>query len=260
VRGVDVWLNTPRKPWEACGTSGMKVLVNGGLNVSELDGWWAEGYGAGVGWAIGDGELTAEPAQDHADAGRLYAVLEQDVVPEFYTRDARGIPVAWTARMRASMSSLTWRFSSNRMLRDYLERLYLPMIPLLRERTTDGALACRELQRWHSALERAWHTVHFGNVSARNDAGQQRVTAQVYLGDVDPNSVRVELYADPRRPDEQTVVPMSRGNPIPGAVNAANYEASVPSDRPVADYTPRIVPFHRLARIPAESPLVCWQR
>jgi len=239
----------------------MKVLVNGGLNLSELDGWWAEGYRAGVGWAIGDGELTPEPAQDEADAAKLYAVLERDVVPEFYTRDARGIPVAWVARMRASMSSLTWRFSSNRMLRDYLERLYLPMIPLLRERTQDGALRGRELQRWHSALERAWHTVHFGNVSTRDDAGHRIVTAQVYLGDVDPDSVRVELYADPRSADEQAVaLPMSRGTPIPGAVNGAMYEASVPSDRPVTDYTPRIVPFHRLARVPAESPLICWQR
>jgi starch phosphorylase len=258
VQGVDVWINTPRRPWEACGTSGMKVLVNGGLNLSELDGWWAEAYRAGVGWAIGDGPV---PMSDDEESALLFGMLEREVVPEFYARDARGIPVAWVARIRASMRSLTWRFSSNRMLRDYLEGLYLPMLPLLHERTRDGGLRARELHRWQSSLERAWHTAHFGNVSTRDGAGQRHFTVQVYLGDLDPESVHVELYADPAGPDEPTVhVPMSRSGPIAGAVNAAIYEAVVPSDRPVTDFTPRIVPFHPLAGVPAESSLICWQR
>ncbi len=115
VQGVDVWINTPRRPWEASGTSGMKVLVNGGLNLSELDGWWAEAYGPDVGWAVGDGrDHGDDPARDAAEAEELYDVLERAVVPEFYTRDATGIPTAWVARMRESMARLTPRFSADR--------------------------------------------------------------------------------------------------------------------------------------------------
>ena len=120
VQGVDLWLNTPRRPWEACGTSGMKVLVNGGLNLSELDGWWAEAYTPEVGWALGDGrEHDNDTAWDAVEAGQLYDLLEQQVVPEFYRRDENGIPTAWVARMRESMARLTPRFSANRAVREY---------------------------------------------------------------------------------------------------------------------------------------------
>jgi starch phosphorylase len=106
VQGVDVWLNTPKRPWEACGTSGMKVLVNGGVNVSELDGWWAEAYTPEVGWALGDGqEHGDDPAWDAAEATALYDLLEAEVIPEFYDRDAQGIPIAWMARMRSRYSA-----------------------------------------------------------------------------------------------------------------------------------------------------------
>ena len=122
VEGVDVWINTPRRPWEACGTSGMKVLVNGGLNLSVLDGWWAESYSHNVGWAIGDGqEHGDDPAWDRADAEALYAVLENEVIPEFYKRDEQGIPRSWVARIRESMAVLTPAFSANRAVRQYTE-------------------------------------------------------------------------------------------------------------------------------------------
>jgi starch phosphorylase len=115
VQGIDVWVNTPRRPWEACGTSGMKVLVNGGLNLSEIDGWWAEAYHPDVGWALGDGqEHGDDPAWDAAEADALYERLEQEVIPEFYTRNDQGIPIAWVARMRESMARLTPRFSASR--------------------------------------------------------------------------------------------------------------------------------------------------
>ncbi len=126
VQGVDVWINTPRRPWEASGTSGMKVLVNGGLNLSELDGWWVGAYTPEVGWALGDGqEHREDPAWDAAEAEALYTLLERAVVPEFYTRDAHGIPTAWVARMRESMARLTPRFSAERTVREYAERYYL---------------------------------------------------------------------------------------------------------------------------------------
>ncbi len=125
MQGVDVWLNTPRRPWEASGTSGMKVLVNGGINLSELDGWWAEAYSPDVGWALGDGqEHGDDPAWDVIEAEALYDLLEHEVIPEFYTRDEQGIPTAWVARMRESMARLTPRFSSSRAVREYTCLLY----------------------------------------------------------------------------------------------------------------------------------------
>ena len=135
VQGVDVWLNTPRRPWEASGTSGMKVLVNGGINLSELDGWWAEAYTPEVGWALGDGqEHGDDPAWDAAEAEALYDLLEREVIPEFYARDDKGIPTSWVARMRESMARLTPRFSANRTVREYTEQRYIPAAAAYRER------------------------------------------------------------------------------------------------------------------------------
>ncbi|MES4785971.1 MAG: DUF3417 domain-containing protein, partial [Nitrospiraceae bacterium] len=145
VQGVDVWLNTPRRPWEACGTSGMKVLGNGGLNLSELDGWWAEAYSPEVGWALGDSQEHPEPEWDGIEAGQLYDLLEHQIIPEFYQRDRRGIPTRWVARIRASMAHLTARFSSNRMLREYVETIYLPAAEKVRRRLADGGRLAGEL-------------------------------------------------------------------------------------------------------------------
>src|SRR5665213_602236 len=138
VRGVDVWVNTPRRPWEACGTSGMKVLVNGGINLSELDGWWAEAYTPDVGWALGDGqEHGDDPGWDAVEAGTLYDLLEREVIPEFYTRGDNGIPAAWVRRMRESMARLTPRFSNNRTVREYTEQHYRPAAAAYRQRAAD---------------------------------------------------------------------------------------------------------------------------
>ena len=115
VGGVDVWINTPRRPWEACGTSGMKVLANGGLNLSELDGWWAEAYSPQVGWALGDGrEHGDDPGWDAAEAGTLYNILENEVIPTFYARNKAGLPRDWLVKVRASMTTLTARFPPSR--------------------------------------------------------------------------------------------------------------------------------------------------
>jgi glycogen phosphorylase len=127
VQGCDVWLNTPRRPLEASGTSGEKAPVNGGINLSVLDGWWAEGYRGDNGWAIGEHVTDLSPDnQDREDAASLFRLLEEEVVPMFYDQDSDGVPHRWVERMKASIESVVPRFSANRMLRDYVEKFYLP--------------------------------------------------------------------------------------------------------------------------------------
>jgi glycogen phosphorylase len=127
TRGVDVWLNTPRRPLEASGTSGQKAAMNGVLNLSVLDGWWPEGFDGRNGWAIGElREYDDEERADAADADALYALLEREVVPTYYERDEHGVPVAWMRRSAAAIATVTPRFNAQRMVRDYVERYYQP--------------------------------------------------------------------------------------------------------------------------------------
>ena len=149
VGGVDVWINNPRRPWEACGTSGMKVLVNGGLNLSELDGWWVEAYQPQVGWALGDGqEHGDDPNWDAAEAAALYSILENEVIPTFYTRNADGFPTGWLAKMRESMATLTSRFSANRAIRQYTNEYYLPRAAAYEARRQNQSALGIRLTNW----------------------------------------------------------------------------------------------------------------
>jgi starch phosphorylase len=259
VRGVDVWINTPRRPWEACGTSGMKVLVNGGLNVSELDGWWAEAYSPDVGWAIGDGATHEEPAWDAVEADQLYRVLEDDIISEFYARDEDGLPSRWLARVRSSMSTLAPRFSANRMVREYIETLYAPATDRLRERARDGGRLARELAGWTDTIDRAWSGVAFGALDVRAERDGYHFSVPVELGSLDPCMVRVELYADPSATGAATRVPMKPVGSV-GHSGVMVYELSIVTTRPSSHFTPRVVPFHPQACVPAEAAQICWER
>ncbi len=261
VQGVDVWLNTPRRPWEASGTSGMKVLVNGGLNLSELDGWWAEAYTPEVGWALGDGKEHGEdPAWDAVEADALYALLEQEVIPEFYARDASGIPRAWVARMRSSMARLTPRFSANRTVREYTEHYYLPAAAAYRERAADKGASGVQMASWEHAIEHEWAKLRFGEITVAAEEGQHRVEVQVYLDDLSPEAVRVELYADGMNGGDAVRQEMTRDRPLAGTVNGYLYSAQVSATRPAADYTPRVIPHHQGVAVPLEAPRILWQR
>jgi starch phosphorylase len=255
TQGVDVWLNTPRRPWEACGTSGMKVLVNGGLNLSELDGWWAEAYDPEVGWALGG----ADAPSDERDATDLYDLLERHVLPEFYERDAAGMPRRWLQRVRASLSRLTPAFSSSRMLADYVGRIYRPGLDAHRGRDTPGLAAAKELARWQQHLAEHWGSIRFGTPEIHADGEGFDYRVPVDLGGLSPAEVRVELYAAPEGETPATPSPIVELRPSPRD-GAMVFSARVTTHRPADHFTARVLPQHALAFVPAELPLIAWQR
>ena len=260
VQGVDLWINTPRRPWEACGTSGMKVLVNGGINLSELDGWWAEAYTPEVGWAIGDGrEHGDDPAWDAAEAEELYRVLEREVIPEFYTRDPNGIPSAWVMRMRKSMGRLTPRFSVSRTVREYTEKYYIPAAAAYRKRVSAKGAMGAQMVDWQHGLERNWHNLRFGEVKVVSGEGRHGFEVRVYVGGLDPDMIQVELYAEGINGHEPVRQEMTRGRQLVGA-NGYIYSAQVPSTRPVSEYTARVIPRFSGVVIPLEAAQILWQR
>ncbi|HUD46988.1 MAG TPA: alpha-glucan family phosphorylase [Candidatus Baltobacteraceae bacterium] len=261
VRGVDVWVNTPRRPWEASGTSGMKVLVNGGLNLSELDGWWAEAFVPDVGWAIGDGqEHDDDPSWDAAEANALYDRLEREVVPEFYNRDQNGIPTAWIARMRKSMAELTPRFSVDRTVREYTEQHYLPGATAYYSRVADKGAIARQMVDWRHRVEQNWGTLRFGEVKVETKDQQLVFDVQVYLGDLDPAAVRVELYADGINGADPERHTMKSVRQLTGAQGGYGYNVAVPATRPAEHYTARLIPERAGASVPLESAQILWQR
>jgi glycogen phosphorylase len=261
VQGVDVWINTPRRPWEACGTSGMKVLVNGGINLSELDGWWAEAFAPEVGWALGDGrEHGDNPDWDAIEAESLYALLEGEVIPAFYSRDQNGIPGAWVAHIRESMARLTPQFSANRMVREYTESYYIPAAAMYRERAGNNGAAGEQLLNWHRSLKQKWASLRFGEVEIETNDEHHSFEIQVYLNGISPDEVRVELYADNVNGDDPVRQEMTRGQQLVGAENGYAYRVRVPAARPASDYTARIVPYHSGGAVPLEAAQILWQR
>lgn len=261
VQGVDVWINTPRRPWEASGTSGMKVLVNGGLNLSELDGWWAEAYHPEVGWALGDGrDHGDDPAWDAIEADALYDLLEREVIPEFYRRDEHGVSTGWVTRMRESMARLTPRFSTNRVVREYTEQHYLPAAAAYRERAADKGAVGKRIADWKQTLKEKWLGLRFGDVKVQTNAAQHIFEAEVYFNDLDPNAVRVELYADGINGSSPIQQEMTRVRRLAGESHGAIYRASVSAARFATDYTARVIPHHVGVAAPLEVDLILWQR
>ncbi|HDL98694.1 MAG TPA: alpha-glucan family phosphorylase, partial [Desulfobacteraceae bacterium] len=259
VQGVDLWLNTPRRPWEACGTSGMKILANGGLNVSELDGWWAAAWNREVGWSLGDGGLhDNDPAWDAKEARDLYALLADKIIPLYYQRNAKGIPERWVHLMRHSMAKLTPHFSANRMVREYTEKYYIEMAAAVTLRTTNTAIA-RQINQWETKLEQHWSGIRFGRLESKTVDKGTFFTVQVYLDDLDPETVQVELYADPLGEQAAEVYPMKNTEPLIGAVHGYLYTYTVTTQRPATDYTARVIPSHPQAKIPLEAHQILWE-
>ncbi len=260
VQGVDVWINTPRRPWEACGTSGMKVLVNGGINLSELDGWWVEAYTPEVGWALGDGkEHGADRAWDCAEAETLYRLLEREVIPEFYNRNAEGIPTAWIARMRESMAQLTPRFSASRAVCEYAEKHYIPAAAAYRARAADKGALAKRVADWQQTLQEHWPQLRFGETKMEAKGELNAFEVEIFANELDLNSVRVELYADGVGGGSALRQEMKF---LRSTHNAGGriYGSDVPKARPASDYTVRAIAQFEGVAVPLEASEILWQR
>jgi glycogen phosphorylase len=259
VNGVDVWINTPRRPWEACGTSGMKVLVNGGLNLSELDGWWAEAFLPEVGWALGDGhEHGDDLGWDAAEANSLYYILENDVIPIFFDRKADGLPAEWLAKVRQSMTTLTVRFSANRAVRQYATEFYGPAAAAYEARRAKQSARGISMVKQRQALEKQWPSMSFGDFQVETRQGQHNFRVEVNFGGVDPGAVLVELYAE--GPEGQPFrQPMEPGDKLPGRQGSYVYTAQVSASRLAGEFTPRLIPQVDGVAVPLEMSLILWQ-
>jgi starch phosphorylase len=236
----------------------MKVLVNGGVNLSERDGWWEEAYNPEVGWALGDGnEHGDDPAWDAHEADQLYAILEQEAIPQFYDRDGDAVPNVWLKRVRASMNRLTPQYSSYRMMRQYVEEFYLPAAEAYHRRTSDNGKRACELCAWRQRLNGHWSEIGLTDFSfhPQNDGWAFEVRA--HLGEIRPEEVQVELVADPVEGHSAVRQTMELTGPSEEA-GAYLYRAEVSGERPPEDYTPRVIPFHPDARIPLEADYVTW--
>jgi starch phosphorylase len=224
VQGVDMWLNTPRRPLEASGTSGMKVLANGGLNLSVLDGWWAEGYSRDVGWAIGRGEeYDDQELQDQIESNALYDLLEQDIVPLYYDRSRDGLPRGWIAMMKRSMRELCPRFNTNHMVKEYTENAYMSSLAAGERMLADGASRARALAGWKKRVTDGWDGIGISDIEAHLDGeisvgDEVQVRATVDFGKLSPDDVSVEVYVglfDGEIIENGTAITMSRESDLP---------------------------------------------
>jgi starch phosphorylase len=261
VQGVDLWINTPRRPWEACGTSGMKVLVNGGLNLSELDGWWTEAYSPEVGWAIGDGqEHGDDPAWDSQEAEALYTLLEHEVVPEFYERNEANVPLKWLGHIRESMARLTPEFSATRAIREYTENHYLPAASNYQVRAAEDSKQGLVVLHWQQELDRHWNAVSFGAVRIETHDGQHFFQVEVCAGALGSDQIRVELYANSNHGSKAAIESMKTQEIDPDSHGMLTYSAQIPATRASSDYTARIIPHRANVSVPLEARQILWQR
>ncbi len=267
VQGADIWLNTPLRPREASGTSGMKATANGVINMSTLDGWWDEAYQPDTGWAIGRGELYEDlNYQNDIESRAIYGILEKEIVPLFYDRNSNGLPHKWIAQMKAAMRAICPVFNTNRMIREYTERLYLPAAQRYR-RLTEGEMArAKALSQWKSHLHEHWSEIRMDNVKtevpARLKVGAElQVRAQVYLGALEPSDVTVQLYYGPL----DTKGEISKGEVMAMKWLESNgdgnhtFVGSIPARTSGRyGYALRILPHHEDLSNPYEPGLILW--
>lgn len=267
VQGVDVWLNNPRRPMEASGTSGMKVVPNGGLNCSVLDGWWDEGFDPSLGFAIGDRQDVPDGGQqDWLDSRSLYATLESEIAPKFYHRVENGLPTQWLAMVKKSIQTLAPQFSTDRMVSEYTERFYMPASSQYLALKANGLSAAKEALEWRVKVRQAWPQVGIVKVTdsaARsNPMGQHiKVTALTKLGPLDPSEVRVQALVGRIGANRELVAPTAYDLNFEGSEDGNFvFVGELPCDRPGHQgYTVRIVPQHANINVPSELNLIAWE-
>jgi starch phosphorylase len=266
VQGSDVWLNNPRRPLEACGTSGMKAAANGALNMSILDGWWAEGYHTDVGWAIGSGEEYENPDyQDQVENQAIYDLLERYVVPLFYERGRDNLPRGWINMMRTSMRTLAARFNSHRMVQDYISRFYLPLAQCWERIGSNGFEGARQLAAWADKLRKNWGQLQILEKKADTrqmiQVGQKlKVEVRMLLGQVSPNDLSVDIYYGPvdSKADflDRATIPLQD---FAQEQNRVVFRGEIPcAEVGRFGFRVRVLPFHPLLSNPFSLGLILW--
>jgi starch phosphorylase len=269
VQGVDVWMNNPRRPLEASGTSGQKVCINGVLNFSILDGWWCEGFNGKNGWVIGDDTpYDNEQHQDDADSKSIYETLEKEILPLYYTRNAAGIPTGWVRMMKESIRSLTPVYGTHRMVQDYAEMMYVPCIRRIRDIVAGSYDFIRQFASWKQNLFRMWpqvqiiadRDIHGLSEYSSRSGEEMALGVTVVLGSLKPEDVRVEIYYG--LPSVEGIV---SGIAVPmrilRQIDASTYEyggqLSIDDGGEYA-YSFRVVPNHPGLFNKTDLPLIRW--
>jgi starch phosphorylase len=268
VQGVDLWLNNPLRPLEASGTSGMKLTPNGGLNLSVLDGWWAEGYNGNNGWAIGGEIANGETEfQNEVDTSSLYQLLENQIIPLYYAKPDGKLPLAWLQLMRESIRSVTPIFNTHRMVQEYTERLYIPAAKSHQDFVLDNCTGATDLSQWKAKMRKDWAQVRISDVQVVNKDRQNvlvgeslQVSARVHLGAVDPKHVRVEAYHGESENGgiKNPVVTVLNENSQNGD-GSYIYQGSVPASESGAyGFSIRVLPTHPHLMQAHELRLITW--
>jgi glycogen phosphorylase len=269
VEGCDVWLNTPRRPLEASGTSGMKVIANGGLNFSVLDGWWDEGFDPEIGWKIGNGEEYTDPDyQDEIESHQFYDTLERQIIPLYYTRNEDKLPRQWISMIKSSMKKLGPKFNTHRMVEEYFSNYYLPSFQkrtLLMEKKWEKV---KDLSSWENNLKNNWSNINVVNVQADSQSTQYKVgenfpvKADIRLGNLTPNDVEVQIYYGPYEKQDNpqfnsnVVMNVENKKSNDGIYKFVGYVKCRESGQ--IGYTIRILPKNTLLIHPFELGLVYW--